>query len=60
HHRMVGVLIIRIVEQGMVYLNVESTAKEIVLGTIIVLAVMVDVIRQGEVPWLRFTRRSVS
>ncbi|MEO1663066.1 MAG: ABC transporter permease [Chloroflexota bacterium] len=57
---MVGVLIIRIVEQGMVYLNVESTAKEIVLGTIIVLAVMVDVIRQGEVPWLRFTRRSVS
>lgn len=50
---MVGVFIIRIVEQGMVYLSVPSNAKEIVLGIIIVLAVMLDVIRQGEVSWLR-------
>lgn len=50
---LVGVFIIRIVEQGMVYLDVQSNAKEIVLGFIIVLAVMIDVIRQGEIPWLR-------
>lgn len=55
---MVGVFIIRIVEQGMVYLSVPSNAKEIVLGIIIVLAVMLDVIRQGEVPWLRLRRGS--
>lgn len=59
---MVGVFIIRIVEQGMVYLNVPSNAKEIVLGVIIVLAVMIDVIRQGEVPWLyiRSPRKAAS
>ena len=55
---MVGVLIIRIVEQGLIYLNVPSNAKEIVIGAIIVLAVALDVIRRGEVRWLRFGRRS--
>lgn len=53
---MVGVFIIRIVEQGMVYLSVDSQAREIVLGVIIVLAVLLDVVRQGEIPWLRFGR----
>lgn len=53
---LAGVFIIRIVEQGMVYLNVPSNAKEIVLGVIIVLAVMLDVLRQGEIPWLNFRR----
>lgn len=57
---LVGVLIIRIVEQGLVYLNVPSNAKEIVIGTIIVLAVALDVIRRGEIKWLRFGRRSSS
>lgn len=51
---LIGVFIIRIVEAGMVYMDVPSTAKEIVIGAIIVLAVMLDVIRRGEVPWLRF------
>jgi len=50
---LAGVFIIRIVEQGMVYLDVPSNAKEIVLGVIIVLAVLLDVLRQGEIPWLR-------
>lgn len=55
---LVGVLIIRIVEQGLVYLNVPSNAKEIVIGTIIVVAVALDVVRRGEIRWLRFSRRS--
>lgn len=55
---LVGVLIIRIVEQGLVYLNVPSNAKEIVIGAIIVMAVALDVVRRGEVKWLRFGRRS--
>lgn len=53
---LIGVFIIRIVEQGLVYLNVPSNAKEIVIGAIIVLAVALDVIRRGEVKWLRFGR----
>jgi len=53
---LIGVFIIRIVEAGMVYMDVPSTAKEIVIGAIIVLAVMLDVIRRGEVPWLRIRR----
>ncbi|NDJ62402.1 MAG: ABC transporter permease [Chloroflexi bacterium] len=54
---LAGVFIIRIVNQGMVYLSVPSNAKEIVLGSIIVLAVLLDVLRQGEISWLRFGRR---
>ncbi|HYO89354.1 MAG TPA: ABC transporter permease, partial [Candidatus Limnocylindrales bacterium] len=54
---MVGVLIIRIVEQGLIYLNVPSNAKEIVIGAIIVIAVALDVVRRGDVRWLNFGRR---
>ena len=50
--------IIRIVEAGMVYMDVPSTAKEIVIGAIIVLAVMLDVIRRGEVRSLRIRRKA--
>jgi ribose transport system permease protein len=53
---LVGVFIIRIVEAGLVYLSVPSNAKEIVIGAIIVLAVALDVIRRGEVKWLRLRR----
>lgn len=55
---LVGVLIIRLVEQGLVYLNVPSNAKEIVIGVIIVLAVALDVARRGEIKWLRLRRSS--
>ena len=51
-------LTIRIVDAGLVYLDVPSTAKEIVIGAIIVLAVMLDVIRRGEIPWLRLRRKA--
>lgn len=50
---LIGVFILRIVEAGLVYLDVPSNAKEIVIGAIIILAVMIDVIRSGEVTWLR-------
>ena len=51
---LIGVFIMRIVEAGLVYLSVPSNAKEIVIGAIIVLAVAIDVIRQGDVTWLRW------
>jgi ribose transport system permease protein len=54
---LIGVAIIRIVDAGLVYLDVPSTAKEIVIGAIIVLAVMLDVMRRGEIPWLRRRRK---
>lgn len=50
---LIGVFIMRLVEAGLVYLSVPSNAKEIVIGAIIVLAVAVDVARQGQIPWLR-------
>uniref|UniRef100_A0A7C1FIB7 ABC transporter permease n=1 Tax=Caldilinea aerophila TaxID=133453 RepID=A0A7C1FIB7_9CHLR len=53
---LIGVFIIRIVEAGLVYMSVPSNAKEIVIGAIIVLAVALDVIRRGDVKWLRFKR----
>ncbi len=53
---LIGVFIIRIVEAGMVYLSVPSNAKEIVLGVIIVIAVALDVLRRGDIPWLRMRR----
>jgi ribose transport system permease protein len=53
---LIGVFIIRVVDAGLVYLNVPSNAKEIVIGVIIVLAVALDVIRRGEVKWLKFGR----
>ncbi len=55
---LIGVLIIRVVEAGLVYLNVPSNAKEIVIGFIIVLAVAIDVIRRGDVKWLRWGGKS--
>lgn len=57
---LIGVFIIRIVEAGMVYLDVPSNAKEIVLGVIIVLAVALDVLRRGEIPWLKLRRPAVT
>jgi len=50
---LIGVFIMRLVEAGLVYLSVPSNAKEIVIGAIIVLAVAIDVARQGQIPWLR-------
>jgi ribose transport system permease protein len=50
---LIGVFIIRVVDAGLVYLDVPSNAKEIVIGVIIVLPVALDVIRRGEVKWLR-------
>ena len=50
---LIGVFIMRLVEAGLVYLSVPSNAKEIVIGVIIVLAVALDVARQGKIPWLR-------
>ena len=55
---LVGVFILRIVEQGLVYMQVPSTAKEIVVGVIILLAVTIDVVRRGDVKWLRFGKRN--
>jgi len=55
---LVGALIIRLVQQGLVYLDVQSSAKDIVIGVIIVLAVALDVARRGEIKWLRFGRRA--
>ena len=49
---LIGVFIIKIVDAGLVYLSVPPNAKEIVIGAIIVLAVLVDVIRRGQIPWL--------
>ena len=51
---LIGVFVIRVVEAGLVYMSVPSNAKEIVIGVIIVLAVAIDVIRRGEVKWLKF------
>ena len=53
---LIGVFILRVVESGLVYLSVPSNAKEIVIGGIIVLAVALDVIRRGEIPWLQFRK----
>ncbi len=50
---LIGVIIIRITEAGLVYLDVPSNTKEIVIGAIILLAVAADVARQGQIPWLR-------
>ena len=47
------VFIIRVVDAGLVYLDVLSNAKEIVIGVIIMLAVALEVIRRGEIKWLR-------
>lgn len=55
---LIGVFIIRVVEAGLVYLSVPSSAKEIVIGFIIILAVALDVVRRGEVPWLRAHKSS--
>ncbi len=57
---LAGVFIIRVVSQGMVYLRVPSNAQEIVLGVIIVIAVFLDVWRQGEIPWLRLRPRTAT
>jgi ribose transport system permease protein len=53
---LVGVFILRVVEAGLVYLDVQSNAKEIVIGAIIILAVAIDVARRGEIRWLRLRR----
>jgi ribose transport system permease protein len=56
---LVGVFILRVVDAGLVYMDVPSNAKEIVIGAIIVLAVVIDVVRQGQIPWLHRRSRTV-
>jgi ribose transport system permease protein len=54
---LIGVFILKVVDAGLVYLDVPSNAKEIVIGAIIVLAVALDVIRSGQIKFLGFRRR---
>jgi ribose/xylose/arabinose/galactoside ABC-type transport system permease subunit len=57
---LIGVFIMRVVQAGLVYMDVPPNAHKIVLGAIIVLAVGIDVARRGEIPWLSqlFRRRT--
>lgn len=54
---LIGVFIMRVVQAGLVYMDVPPNAHKIVLGTIIVLAVALDVARRGQIPWLQRTFR---
>jgi len=49
---LIGVFIMRVVQAGLVYMDVPPNAHKIVLGVIIVMAVVLDVARRGEIPWL--------
>ncbi len=57
---LIGALIMRVVQAGLVYVDVPPNFHKIVIGTIIVLAVALDVARRGEIKWLNqlFKRRS--
>jgi ribose transport system permease protein len=57
---LIGALIMRLVQAGLVYMDVPPNAHKIVIGGIIVVAVALDVARRGEVKWLNqlFRRRS--
>ncbi len=57
---LIGVFIVRVVQAGMVYLDVPSNAKDIVIGAIIILSVLIDVIRRGEIPWLKVRFRKTA
>ncbi len=59
---LIGAFIMEVVRAALVYLDVPPNAHKIVIGVIIVLAVALDVIRRGEVSWLRriFRSRAVS
>jgi ribose/xylose/arabinose/galactoside ABC-type transport system permease subunit len=57
---LIGALIMRLVQAGLVYMDVPPNAHKVVIGVIIVVAVALDVARRGEVKWLNqlFRRRS--
>ena len=54
---LIGVFMIRLVDAGLVYMSFPSQAKEIMIGAIIVLAVLIDTWRRGQIPWLTFRLR---
>jgi ribose/xylose/arabinose/galactoside ABC-type transport system permease subunit len=54
---LIGVLMIKVVDAGLVYLSFPSNAKEIMIGAIIVLAVLLDTVRRGQIPWLTLRLR---
>jgi ribose transport system permease protein len=54
---LIGVFMIRLVDAGLVYMSFPSQAKEIMIGAIIVLAVLIDTWRRGQIPWLTLRLR---
>jgi ribose/xylose/arabinose/galactoside ABC-type transport system permease subunit len=54
---LIGVFMIRLVDAGLVYMSFPSQAKEIMIGVIIVLAVLIDTARRGQIPWLTLRLR---
>ncbi len=54
---LIGVFMIRLVDAGLVYMSFPSQAKEIMIGVIIVLAVLIDTVRRGQIPWLTLRLR---
>ena len=54
---LIGVFMIRLVDAGLVYMSFPSQAKEIMIGAIIVLAVLIDTARRGQIPWLTLRLR---
>jgi ribose/xylose/arabinose/galactoside ABC-type transport system permease subunit len=54
---LIGVFMIRLVDAGLVYMSFPSQAKEIMIGAIIVVAVLIDTWRRGQIPWLTLRLR---
>lgn len=51
---LIGAFIISVIQNGMNLLGIESYTQQVVLGAIIVIAVLLDKIRNGQdIPWLK-------
>lgn len=50
---LIGVFIMRLVQAGLGSMNVPPDAHKAILGVILVMAVILDVARHREIPWLR-------
>jgi ribose transport system permease protein len=53
---LIGAFIISVIQNGMNLLGIESYTQQVVLGAIIIIAVLLDKIRNGQdIPWLKLS-----
>ena len=54
---LIGCVIIEVINNGMNLMAISSNTQKVVLGLVILLAIVADKIKKGEIDWIQFKKQ---